>query len=47
MYLFHRFASRLVDIKENDKFKNIVLGDNSVGDIKSFIKSIKTDYGLK
>lgn len=41
-----RFATRLVDIKENSKFKASG-SDNSCVDLKEFIETIKEKYGLK
>ncbi|GFZ07858.1 seed imbibition 1 [Actinidia rufa] len=41
-----QFATRLVDIKENSKFKASG-SDNSCVDLKEFIKVIKEKYGLK
>ncbi|KAL5998164.1 hypothetical protein ACLOJK_009102 [Asimina triloba] len=42
-----QFATRLVDIKENDKFKDIITEDNTATDFRDFIKTIKEKYGLK
>lgn len=41
-----QFATRLVDIKENKKFKNIKT-DVADNDLHGFIKYIKETYGLK
>ncbi|KAI8529106.1 hypothetical protein RHMOL_Rhmol12G0200300 [Rhododendron molle] len=41
-----QFATRLVDIKENSKFKASG-SDNSCVDLKEFIETIKEKYGLK
>ncbi|PSR95905.1 Galactinol--sucrose galactosyltransferase [Actinidia chinensis var. chinensis] len=41
-----QFATRLVDIKENSKFK-ASSSDNSCVDLKEFIEVIKEKYGLK
>ncbi|XP_058193858.1 probable galactinol--sucrose galactosyltransferase 2 [Rhododendron vialii] len=41
-----QFATRLVDIKENSKFKASG-SDNSCIDLKEFIETIKEKYGLK
>ncbi|KAI8529105.1 hypothetical protein RHMOL_Rhmol12G0200200 [Rhododendron molle] len=41
-----QYATRLVDIKENSKFK-ASCSDNSCVDLKEFIDTIKEKYGLK
>lgn len=41
-----RFATRLVDIKENNKFKEPV-PDDACTNMSAFVKSIKHEYGIK